>query len=887
MSVLRAWFHRFCNLFRKERLDRELDAELASHLEMHIEDNLRAGFMPEEARRVAFIKLGGLEQTKESHRYSRGIPLLEGLQQDLRFALRSLARNRGLSFVSIFALALGIGATTVMFSVVYNVFFDPLPYKNFNRYVVFAIQNLASVGGWKGRNFFSAEEIRAFREQNHVFEDVIVRNGYFLLYDNGKSIRRWPRGEEVTTNTFEFLGVPPLLGRTFSEEDGRPAAPPVFIMNYRLWQDKFAADPKILNTVFILDGKPRILIGIMPRRFNFFGASFWLPMSDSRAGGFLVGRLKPGVSVQTAGADLDAIAHALQKTYRSEMLPDKFAIVPQTLLDSIIGGFRKTLYALLAAVLLLLLIACSNVANLLLLRATAREREMAMRATLGASRIRLVRQLFAESLVLALAASILGCALANLLLKVVVALIPAGALPEEVVIRMSVPVLFAALGLTLVTTMLCGVAPVLHVLGIDLQSRLIGAGRNVEGHFQHGRLRAGLVVGEVALSIVLLIGAGLMMRSFLILTRVDLGFNPQNVLHFRLSLPKEYNTDIDVTRQKKNALTRQLLDRMQSLPGVTSVSESMLPPPLQYDWSDTIIPGKPHTERWETRFEICSEGYFQILGLPLLHGRLLSEDDMNAQRHVMVVNETFSRQYFPGEDPIGHQVKLQVLDRPFLDVPHNTYFEIVGIVRDYKAIDDQNRSWRAFPQVFIPYSVQGFSWRTYMARTVTNPAVLLKNIEQEVRAIDPNVEIAASGTLEGSLNEFYRRPQFELFTLGSFALIGLLLVVIGIFSVVAYTVSRQTHELGIRIALGAQRTDILGMVFTNSLRIIASGVVIGLLASYGFSRFLTSEISGISVSDPWTYGLVAVVVVVVGLLACYLPARRATRVDPMVALRYE
>jgi len=610
-------------------------------------------------------------------------------------------------------------------------------------------------------------------------------------------------------------------------------------------------------------------------------------MSDSQVGGSLVGRLKPGVSVQTAGADLDAIAHALQKTYRSEMLPDKFAIVPQTLLDSIIGGFRKTLYALLSAVLLLLLIACSNVANLLLLRATAREREMAMRATLGASRIRLVRQLFAESLVLALAASILGCALAYLLLKVVVALIPAGALPEEVVIRMSVPVLFAALGLTLVTTMLCGVAPVLHVWGTDLQSRLIGAGRNVQGHFQHGRLRAGLVVGEVALSVVLLIGAGLMMRSFLILTRVDLGFNPQNVLHFRLSLPKEYNTDIDVTRQKKNALTRQLLDRMQALPGVTSVSESMLPPPLQYDWSDTIIPGKPHTERWETRFEICSEGYFQILGLPLLHGRLLSEDDMNAERHVMVVNETFSRQYFPGEDPIGHQVKLQVLDRPFLDVPHDTYFEIVGIVRDYKAIDDQNRSWRAFPQVFIPYSVQGFSWRTYMARTVTNPAVLLKNIEQEVRAIDPNVEIAASGTLEGSLNEFYRRPQFELFTLGSFALIGLLLVVIGIFSVVAYTVSRQTHELGIRIALGAQRTDILDMVFTHSLRIIASGVAIGLLASYGFSRFLTSEISGISVSDPWTYGLVAVVVVVVGLLACYLPARRATRVDPMVALRYE
>ena len=886
---LRQSILRFFSLFRRTRLDRDLDAELASHLQMQIEDHLSVGMTPAEARRVAFIKLGGLEQTKESHRYSRGIPLLQGLLQDLRFALRSLARSRGLAFVSIFALALGMGATTVMFSVVYNVFFDPLPYKNFNRYVVFGIQNLASVGGWKGRNFFSPEEVRAFREQNHVFEEVIVHNGYRLLYDDGKFVRHWPRGEEVTTNTFEFLGVPPLLGRTFSEEDGRPAAPPVFIMNYGLWQDKFAADPKILNTVFILDGKPRILIGIMPRRFNFFGASFWLPMNLSQAGGSLLGRLKPGVSVQTAGADLDAIAHALQKTYRSEMLPlpDKFAIVPQTLLDSFIGGFRKTLYALFAAVLLLLLIACSNVANLLLLRATVRDREIAMRAALGASRARLVRQLLSESFVLAAFASAAGCVLAYFALQVVVALIPAGALPEEVVIRINTPILFAVVGLAVLTAVLCGLAPVLHVMSADLQSRLAGSGKNVEGHFRHGRMRAALVVGEVALSIVLLIGAGLLMRSFFILTHADLGFDPQNVLYFRLNLPSAYHTDVDVTRQKKNALTRQLLDRLRALPGVTSVSESMLEPPIQYDWSDTIIPGKPHSERWETHFEVCSEGYFQILGLPVLHGRLLSEDDMNAQRHVMVVNETFSRQYFPGEDPIGHQVKLQVLDRPFLDAPHDTYFEIVGITGDYKTRDDQSRSWRAFPQVYIPYSVQGFSWRTYMARTVANPKILLKNIEQEVRANDSSAEIESSGTLAGSLQEFYQRPQFELFTLGAFAVVGLLLVVIGIFSVVAYTVSRQTHELGIRIALGAERTDILGMVFTNSLRIIASGVVIGLLASYGFSRFLTSEISGISVSDPWTYGLVTVVVVVVGLLACYFPARRATRVDPMIALRYE
>ena len=502
MKRIHSWWTRLRGLFRKEQLDRELDAEMASHLEMHIADNLRAGMTQEAARRDALLKLGGVEQTKESVRDRRGILFLETLLQDFRYALRSLVKNRGLSFVAIFALALGIGATTVMFSAVYNVFFDPLPYKNFSRYVVFRIQNLANVGGWKGRDFFSLEEVRAFREQNHVFEDVVVHNGYRLLYDNGKYIHHWPRGEEVTTNTFEFLGVPPLLGRTFSEEDSRPAAPPVFIMNYRLWQSEFAGDPKILNTVFILDGKPRTLVGIMPQRFNFFGASFWLPMSDSNAAGSVVGRLKPGVSFATAGADLNAIAHQLQKENPQGIFPDKFSIVPETLLDSFIGGFRKTLYALLAAVLLLLLIACSNVANLLLLRATVREREIVMRATLGASRLRLIRQLLAESFVLAAVASVAGCVLAYFALKGVVALIPEGTLPEEVLIRMNVPVLFAALGLTLLTTVLSGLAPALHIMSGDLQSRLTGSGKNIEGNVRHGKLRSSLVIGEVALSIV-------------------------------------------------------------------------------------------------------------------------------------------------------------------------------------------------------------------------------------------------------------------------------------------------------------------------------------------------------------------------------------------------
>ncbi|PYT34274.1 MAG: hypothetical protein DMG58_05295 [Acidobacteria bacterium] len=600
-------------------------------------------------------------------------------------------------------------------------------------------------------------------------------------------------------------------------------------------------------------------------------------------------RAKPGVNVQAAGADLDAIAHRYQKANPGGPfpLPEKFAIVPQTLLDSLIGGFKKTIYGLLAAVLLLLLIACVNVANLLLARATARDREMAMRSTLGASRARLIQQLFTESFVLAAVASITGCALAYFALRIVVALIPAGTLPEETLIHMNAPVLLLALGITLLTTILCGLAPALHTMRGDLQPRLTGSGKGVGTTFRHGKLRASLVIGEVALSIILLIGAGLVMRSFLLLTRVDLGFDPQNVLYFRLSLPKAYNTDVDVTREKKNALTRQILDRLRDLPGVISVSESIEEPPLQDEWSDTIIPGKTHTERWQTTLESVSEGYFQMLGLPLIRGRLFSEDDVSAARQVMVVNQAFVRHYFPNEDPLGRRVKMDVLDRTFLDAPHDTYFEIIGVVRDYKTRNFDNPAWEALPQAFIPYSVQGHSWRTYMARTALDPALLLRTVGQEVREIDPNVGISASGTLEGSLRAFYRGPQFELVTLGSFATIGLLLVTIGISSVMVYTVSLRTHEIGIRMALGAQHRNILRLVLLNGLRLVAGGILIGLLASYALTRFLASEISGVSTTDTSTFAAVIALILLVGLAACLLPARHATQTDPLVALRYE
>ena len=823
--------------------------------------------------------------------FARMRSYLDGLARDFRYAFRNVRKNRHFSLIAIFTLALGIGACAVVLSVFDNVFFHALPYKDFNRSVVLRMNNLASTGGWKTRQSFSLEEVRAFREQNHVFEDLIAHAGMRPTYNDGKSIRFFSFGAVVTTNTFDYLAVPPLLGRAISEEDGRPGAAPVFVMNYRLWQREFAGDSKILGTIFVLNGKPTILVGIMPPQFDAFGANFWLPATPNYGDLQLMGRLKPGVGIETAAADLDAVAHRMHKPNPDGVFPEeKFAIAPQTLLDSLIGNFRKTLYLLVAAVLLLLLIACSNVANLLLARATAREREIAVRATLGATRGRLIRQLLVESFLLATAATAAGCVFAYFGLKVVVALIPAGTLPEATVIHMNAPVLFLSLGLTILTTIFCGLTPALHVVRGDLQPRLAGGGKGAGGNFRHSKLRGGLVVSEVALSIVLLISAGLLMRSFLILTHVNLGFDPKNVLYFELNLPPSYNTNIAGTLQRKNALTRQLLDRLQALPGVTSVAEMAAdPPPLQYQSTNTIIPGKPHTEHWETRFEMCSEGYFRTLGLPLLRGRLFSEDDVSAARDVMVVNEAFSRQYFPNEDPLGHKVKLDVFDRPYFAAaaPHDTYFEIIGIVRDFKTRGYDHPSWQSFPQAFVPYSVAGINWRVFMARTSVDPGSLLKNMGQEVRALDPGVQISTSGTLEGSLQEFYRGPQFQLATLGGFASVGLVLVVVGIFSVMAYTVSLQTREIGIRMAVGAQQANILRLVLLNGFRLVAGGILVGLAFSYALTRFVASQISGVSATDPWTFVVVVAIVVVAGLAACLLPAWRAARVDPLVALRYE
>ncbi len=881
------WIRR---LFQKSRAEKQLDQELRLHLDCQIADHVAAGISPEEARRRATLEFGGLDRVKEEVRDTRWETHLDNLFRDFRFALRSLRKDRRFALIAICALALGMGASTVIFSIIYNGLLNPFPYKNANGISIFQIHDLdqAGVGG---RGAFSVHEFLDYREQNHVFEDMVGTRNSRILYTHHEGAMQL-RGAKVTPNTFEFLGVMPILGRWITNEDGRPGAPPVFLMNFKFWQEQFNGDPHVIGATLLLDNQPATLVGIMPPRFQYFGADVWLPLTLSGAPvgnsdpsgqrEFIVAeeRRKPGVSLEAVAADLDVIAHRLSKVYPKDY-PKRFNVWTDTLASDVVGDFKSTLYILLSAVGMLLLIACSNVANLLLTRATTREKEISIRASLGASRGRLIRQLLVESFMLATAGCVAGCILAFGSLKWVVAAIPAdNGLPSEASVTLNLPALLFAAAITLLTTLLFGLAPALHAVHGQLQTRLAGSGKGVNANFGHGSLRSGLVIVEVALSLVLLIGAGLMMRSFFVITHVDLGFNPKNVLVAELSTPNgSYNTP-----QKVKLLYQQVLQRVAALPGVLAVSESLGVPPYDFAESETTVPGRSHSEAWRSALELCSEGYFQTLGFQATRGRLLSETDIDSARHVVVINETLARKYFGNDDPIGHTIKFNMFDE-LPGAPKDTYFEIIGVVGDFKNAGLQDPP---MPQAFLPYTITGVRDRAILVRTSINPLSMIKGISQEIWAVDHNIALAQTGSLESFLYRFsYARPEFGLKTLGAFAGIGLLLVVIGVFSVMAYTVSLQTHEIGIRLALGAQQTSILTMILTKGMRLMAAGVLIGLLASYYLTRFIASQIWGVSTTDPLTFAAVVIVVVSVGLTACLMPARRAARVDPLVALRYE
>jgi len=805
--------------------------------------------------------------------------------QDFRYGLRGLRKQPGFTALAVLALALGIGSATTIFSVIQNVLLDPFPYVDAHRIVAFSIHDVnESRPG--GRSFFKVPEYLEYLAQNHVFIDAIGRGYMDVLYSSGEGTEQFD-GNHVTPNTFKFLGVPAVLSRTTTEEDAKPGAPPVFVMSYKMWLKRFNLDPSILNRTFVLNGVPTTLVGIMPARFTKGAADLWIPLElnrndpeQSQRFFSFQAKMKPGVTMRDVESDITVIANRLAQENPKDY-PKKFSVQVDSYVDSVVGPFRKILFTLAAAVGMLLLIACANVANMLLARATVREKEMAVRSALGASRWRLVRQLLSESFLLAVAGAALGCLFAYAGIKGIVAVIPDGAIPREAVIHINVPVLLFSLGVAALTALLFGLAPALQTVSREVIDPLKDAGKGVSGGFRRGKLRNSLVVFEVAMSLVLLAGSGLLMRSFIALQNVDLGFNAENILVSRLPFPRgQYKTAAE-----KQRFFRPLLQRLQALPGVVAVTAATSLPPYGGIGTDVEVAGKVYTERRRAIVQLCSDGHFQTMGLRLLRGRLLTEGEVNDARKVAVVNETLVSKYFEGQDPIGRRIKIKELETMREERVENPDFEVVGVVRDAKndGIRDPIR-----PEMFIPYTVTGAFFRGILVRTAQDPLSMVKAVKREIWAVDPNVAVTLTGSLADYLKQFsYAEPRFSLILLGVFAGVGLVLVAMGVYSVIAYTVSRQTHEIGIRMALGAASSDVFGMVLKMGLRLIAIGTVVGLLAAFGATRLIASQIWGISPHDPLTLCGVVAVVTLAGLAACYFPARRATRVDPMVALRYE
>ncbi len=869
--------------FRRRYWDEERARELESHLEIETEENIARGMPVDQARQAARRKLGNPTRIREEIFGMNSIEFIDGLWQDVRFGLRSLLKDRGLLVTAVLALALGIGATTAIFSVIDSVLVEPFPYREGREIMTIRIHDASRPQPF-GRDAFSPPEFLDYEQQNRVFDRVMgARSIRYLMSKSGAAPEAFT-GAEVTGNAFQFLGVPALLGRTASPQDAKPNAPGVLVLSYRIWQGRFASDPGILGKTLVLNEKPITVIGIMPPRFTLWGADFWVPTTFQRGDTDpsknyigLLGHLKSGLNVKSAEADLTILAQRFSKIYPKEY-PKKFDVLLVSMAAGIVGQFSQTLYILLGAVGLLLLIACANVANLLLAKAAGRQKEFAIRASLGAGRVAVTRQLLVESVLLALMGAAAGCLLAWTALKGLIAAMPPYTLPSETVIQMNGRVLAASLFVAIVTALIFGLAPALGAFAPDLTETLKASAHGNSG-FRRAGLRNALIVGEVALGLILLTGAGLLMRSFLLQRDIQLGLATDKLLTSQIWFGAKYRTADDQSR-----FLRDLLPRLQHLPGVLSASGAADFPPFGGIRTDFDAAGVTHSEKWRGQMGFCDAQYFSTIGLRLMRGRLLTEADVNGKRKVAVVNQTLAAKFFPGQDPVGKQIELIGLAKQPTPVA-NPWFEIVGVTSDVK---NQGVTEDILPEAYAPVTFSSFGGYVLFLRTAGNPVTLAKDIEAVVMKMDKSLTPQETFPMNELLEiHAYAKPRFSLQIFSVFAAIGLVLVTVGVYSVVSYTVSQQTREIGIRMALGASARTVRGLVISTGMRFILVGVAIGLAIAFGLLRLLASQIWGISTYDPLTLAGVVLVLAAVGLAACYLPSRRATRVDPLVSLRYE
>jgi putative ABC transport system permease protein len=888
ISRIHAFAVRVLGLLGFRKPDSDFAEEVQSHLQLLVDRFVAQGMSEEDARAAARRQFGNTVLLQQDRRELRTLVSVEDLGRDLRYALRSLGRSRAFAAVAIATLGLGIGASTAIFSVVDNVLLEPFPYKDSGHLVFLQIHDAAR--GQEGeRQGYTSSEFLEFAEQNQVFDGVIAASDDLVLYKQGEGVEQL-YGAHVTPGTFEFFGMPALYGRVMQPADYQPGAPPVFVMRHKTWMERFNGDRGLLNKTFVLNGTARTLVGIMPPRFGWYEADVLIPETPVRgvstgfaglpARWFLLGRLKPGVSKAQAAADSTVIANHLAKMNPQDY-PARFQMFVKGLGDTVVGRLESTLYTVLAAVGLLLLIGCANVANLMLARATSREKEFALRAVLGAGRARLVRLLLVESLVLAISGAALGVLIAWGGLKLIVAAMPLNMIPAESVIGLNAPVMGFTLVVAVLTALIFGLAPALQAARRDLNDPLHDSGKGVIGGFRTGRMRNTLVVLEVAVSLTLLIGAGLLMRSFVALREVHLGLQADHVFQTVLPLPADrYKTAAQVS-----GFFEPLLARVKALPGVVDATESSALPPYGGADSKMEIAGKSHEEEWHTLLQQVSEGYFRVLRIPFKSGRAFSEAEIKDARKVAVVNQTFVSTYLRGEDPMGRRVKLAGLET-LADPVREPWFEIVGVVAD---VTNQGLQAAIEPEVWVPYTVTGSGAQVLLVRSQQTPMALMNDVRQAVWATDAGVALAFPSTLENRISQLlYAGPRFGFLLMTIFGCLGLILVTVGVYSVLAYATTRKTHEIGIRMALGAERGEVLRLVIKAGLRLVTAGVAIGLIVSLLLGRAIEAELwRGVKPYDPATFAGTTLLLVVTGAFACWIPARRAARVDPMVALRYE
>jgi putative ABC transport system permease protein len=870
------------NLLHREHVDGDLAEELEAYLELLVEAKIAAGLQPEEARRAALIELGGMDQVKERVREVRVGHFLGTVWQDMRYGARTLVRSPGFTVVAVLSLALGIGANTAIFSVVNGVLLRPLPYSESKRIV--AVWHTPPQASFPGMQRFSVSPANYldWKEQSRAYEQMAVYQ-YAGLSLSAGSDPVPVTGAAVSSDFFSVLRTQASRGRTFSPEEEQQGREQVVVLGHGLWQRAFGANPNVIGQTVTLNSRPYNVVGIMPAGFEFPAeAELWVPLAWDAAERqtrsihdyLVIARLKPGASLEQARAEMSTISSRLEQQYPEANKGWGAAVIP--LQEDLVGDVRPALLVLFSAVGFVLLIACANVANLMLARGANRRKEIALRIALGATRGRIVRQLLCESALLAVAGGMLGLLLAGWGGRLLVRL-SAGSLPNTAEVGVDAWALGFTLLVSLAAGVLAGVAPALQFSKHELAETLKqGTGRSAAGSVRQ-RTRKALVVCEVALSLILLVGAGLMIRSFWKLQNVDPGFDASNTLTLSVGLPA---TRYPEPRQQL-AFHDRVLEQIRALPGVVAVGSTTTIPLTgggsKQPFTVEGRPAPPVSEQPLAQTRYVSPDYFKAMGIPLKQGRPFEDRDREGSPQVVIISEVMARRFWPGENPVGKRLTASFHEKLG---PR----EIVGVVGDVKSngLDDEGGA-----TMYLPFRQAPRSWITFVARTSSDPQGFVNPVSKAVYAVDSEQAISSVRTMEQVLTESLSGRRFNMSLLMTFAALALALAAVGVYGVMNYSVMLRRRELGIRIALGARALDVLRLVLGQGLVLTLIGVGVGMAGAYALTRLMESLLYGVTATDFLTFGSVSGLIILVGLLASFLPARRATKVDPMIALRSE